>query len=133
MESLAAALLDHDPDILVVEDVSESRSFKIAAKAAMRGKLAVCGLSFSEASGALEYLHYIRHDYPILFHIKGIVSVKGVRLLCPLCKQNYVPTAGEEGVTRRHFRNCLVCSPGVLCMRSHGIPGEEISDGRNSL
>jgi type IV pilus assembly protein PilB len=99
MESLAAALLDHDPDILVVEDVSESRSFKIAAKAAMRGKLAVCGLSFSEASGALEYLHYIRHDYPILFHIKGIVSVKGVRLLCPLCKQNYVPTAGEEGVT----------------------------------
>jgi len=99
MESLAAALLDHDPDILVVEDVSESRSFKIAAKAAMRGKLAVCGLSFSEASGALEYLHYIRHDYPILFHIKGIVSVKGVRLLCPLCKESYVPTAGEEGVT----------------------------------
>ena len=98
MESLAAALLDHDPDILVVEDVSESRSFKIAAKAAMRGKLAVCGLSFSGASGALEYLHYIRHDYPILFHIKGIVSVKGVRLLCPLCKQKYVSSAGEGGV-----------------------------------
>ena len=96
MESLAAALLDHDPDILVIEDVSESHPFKMAAKAAMRGKLAVCGLSFSEASGVLEYLHYIRHDYPIYSIVKGIVSVKGIRLLCPLCKQNCVPSAGES-------------------------------------
>lgn len=97
-ESLAAALLDHDPDILVIEDVSESHPFKMAAKAAMRGKLAVCGLSFNEASGALEYLHFIRHDYPVYSIVKGIVSVKGVRLLCPLCKRNYVPSAGEEAL-----------------------------------
>jgi type II secretory ATPase GspE/PulE/Tfp pilus assembly ATPase PilB-like protein len=97
IESLAAALLDHDPDILVIEDVLESHSFKMAARAAMRGKLAVCGLSFSEAAGALEYLHYTRHDYPILSNIKGIVSVKGVKLLCPHCKYNHVLSAGEGG------------------------------------
>jgi type II secretory ATPase GspE/PulE/Tfp pilus assembly ATPase PilB-like protein len=95
MESVAAAILDHDPHIVVVEDVSESHSFKIAAKAAMRGKLAVCGFSSGNAKVALEYLRYARHDYPVFPNIKGIVSVKGVRLLCPLCKQKYLPSVGE--------------------------------------
>lgn len=98
VESVATALLDHDPDIVVVEDVSESHFFKMAAKAAMRGKLAVCGFPRGDAAGTLEYLLHARHDYPIIPHIKGIVSVKGVRLLCPLCKQNYVPAVGEGPV-----------------------------------
>jgi type II secretory ATPase GspE/PulE/Tfp pilus assembly ATPase PilB-like protein len=95
MESVAAAILDHEPDIVVVEDVSESHSFKMAAKAAMRGKLALCGFSRGDAKVTLEYLLHARHDYPVIPHIKGIVSVKGVRLLCPLCKQNYLPSVGE--------------------------------------
>jgi type II secretory ATPase GspE/PulE/Tfp pilus assembly ATPase PilB-like protein len=98
MESLATALLDHDPDIVVVEDVSESHLFKLAAKAAMRGKLAVCGFSCGDAAGTLEYFRYARLDYPVFPHIKGIVSVKGTRLLCPLCKKNYVPSVGAVAV-----------------------------------
>jgi type IV pilus assembly protein PilB len=99
MESLAAAVLEHDPDILVVEDVLESRSLQTVARAAMRGKLVVCGISDGgNAAGILEYLLYARRNYPILSHMKGIVTVKGVRLLCPLCKQSHVPSAGERTV-----------------------------------
>jgi type II secretory ATPase GspE/PulE/Tfp pilus assembly ATPase PilB-like protein len=98
MESVATALLDHEPDIVVIEDVSEGLSFKTAATAAMRGRLAVCGFSRGDAKSTLEYLLYAWHGYPVFTHIKGIVSVKGVRLLCPSCKQNYVPAVVDGPV-----------------------------------
>ncbi len=98
MESLAAEVLEHDPDILVVEDVSESRSFKTAARVAMRGKLALCGISCRDAADTLEHLLYFQQNYSILAYVKGIVSFKGVRSLCPLCKKSYLPSEEEKAV-----------------------------------
>jgi type II secretory ATPase GspE/PulE/Tfp pilus assembly ATPase PilB-like protein len=98
MESLASEVLEHDPDILVVEDVSESRFFKTAAKVAMRGKLALCGISCRDAADTLEHLLYFQQNYSILAYVKGIVSFKGVRSLCPLCKKSYFPSEEEKAV-----------------------------------
>jgi type IV pilus assembly protein PilB len=91
MESLAAAILDHDPDILVIEEASESRSFRVASRVAMRGRLAVCGICCSDLARVLEQLLCFQHNSSFLNYMKGIVFVKGVNLLCPLCKQAHVP------------------------------------------
>jgi len=96
MESLAATLLEHDPDILVVEDVSESRSFRTAARLAMRGKLAVCGITCGDTAGALEHLFNFRKTHSIPTYLKGIVFIKEVRALCPLCKRSHLPPDGER-------------------------------------
>jgi len=98
MESLAATLLEHDPDILAVEDVSESRSFRTAAKLAIRGKLAVCGITCGDTAAALEHLFNFRHTHSILSSLKGIVFIKGARLLCPLCKRSQLPSDGERAL-----------------------------------
>jgi len=97
IESLTAAILEHDPDILVIEDVSDSWSFKTAARVAMRGKLAICGICCSDPAGTLRHLQYFQHNYSILNYIKGIISIKGVNVLCPLCRQSHIPTS--EGKT----------------------------------
>jgi type II secretory ATPase GspE/PulE/Tfp pilus assembly ATPase PilB-like protein len=64
----------------------------------MRGKLALCGISCRDAADALEHLHYFHQNYSILAYVKGIISFKGVRLLCPLCKKSYLPSAEEKAL-----------------------------------
>ena len=98
IESLTAAILEHDPDILVIEDVSDSWSFKTAATFAMRGRLAICGICCSDLAGTLGHLLFIQHNYSILNYMKGIVSVKGVNLLCPLCRQSHIPSSEEKNL-----------------------------------
>jgi type II secretory ATPase GspE/PulE/Tfp pilus assembly ATPase PilB-like protein len=95
-ESLTAAILEHDPDILVIEDVSESRSFKTAARVAMSGRLAICGICCSDLEDTLGHLQYFQHNYSILNHMKGIVAIKSVKLLCPLCRQCHTPSSGGK-------------------------------------
>ncbi len=96
MESIGEALLDHDPDILVVEDISVGWAAKTASRAAMAGRLAVCGLTCGNTANALDYLRYAGHRYPLHASLKGMLCIKGVRLLCPLCKENRLP-ADEAG------------------------------------
>jgi type IV pilus assembly protein PilB len=96
MESLTAAILEHDPDMLVIEDVFESRSFEAAARVAMRGRLAVCGICCSDLTGALGHLLNFQQNYSILNHMKGVVSIKGVNVLCPHCRQSYIPSSEEK-------------------------------------
>lgn len=96
MESLAATLLEHDPDILAIEDVSESVTLKAASRLAMRGKLAVCGITCSDTAGALECILNFRQSHSIFTYLNGIVFIKGVRSLCPLCKRSHLPPDGER-------------------------------------
>ncbi|HTP64690.1 MAG TPA: pilus assembly protein PilB [Geobacteraceae bacterium] len=100
VEAAAAAIRDHDPDILVIEDIAERRNFRIAGRMAMAGKLVVCGLSQVDVPGALEYLLHTRHGcgYPVLTYLKGIVSVKGIRLLCRQCRKQHLLPAGARGL-----------------------------------
>jgi hypothetical protein len=92
MESLTAEILEHDPHMLVIEDVFEGWSFETAARVAMRGRLAVCGICCSDLAGVLGHLLYFQQNYVILNHMKGVVSIKGVNVLCPHCRQSYIPS-----------------------------------------
>ena len=96
LASTIAAVLEHDPDILVVEDVTEVGAFIAASKAALRGKLVVAGMSYGNKEGVLKQLLYLHQkNYLIPSQLKGVVSCKGVLMLCPACKQSYQPP-GEE-------------------------------------
>lgn len=99
--SLLAAVLDHDPDTLVVEDVTEVASFVAASKAVMRGKLVVAGLSHANKEGVLKQLLYLRQkNFLIPTHVKGVVSSSCVLILCPECKERYTPAPEELAALR---------------------------------
>ncbi|HEX9016224.1 MAG TPA: pilus assembly protein PilB, partial [Chloroflexota bacterium] len=93
---LILAALEHDPDVLVIDDVTESEAFMAAAKAAMRGKLVVAGLGLHDLASTVGLLHtYWRRHYFLPTTLKGIVSCKGVLVLCPACRERFTPAADE--------------------------------------
>lgn len=96
LESLMMALDDHDPDIIILEDASDSRSFITAWKSAMRRRIVVAGISCSGLGGALDYLLSERHfNHSIMAGIRGIISCSGIRTLCPHCRENQTDTGTD--------------------------------------
>ena len=115
-EVLGAAL-EHEPDIVVIADVTDVQVFITAARAAASGKLVVAGLSVNGAHNAFQYLSGLAQQHVLLpTSVRGIISCRGVSLLCPECKQSYTPPPGELApldltATAGYFRatGCPLC------------------------
>jgi type II secretory ATPase GspE/PulE/Tfp pilus assembly ATPase PilB-like protein len=96
-----AAVLEHDPDLLVIEDVTGVTAFIAASKAVLRGKLVLAGMAFSDKGSVLKQLLYLHQkNYLIPTQLKGIISCKAVLILCPACKERYQPAAEELAAVR---------------------------------
>jgi len=88
MGMLLSAILDHDPDVLVVEDVTDSGSFNAAWEMAMRGKKVVAGISRSGLDSSLAYLLNARFaNSSVSDGIGGVVAITEVKTLCPHCRE----------------------------------------------
>lgn len=89
-------VLNHAPDILVIEDVTEGMPFTAACRTAMRGKLVLAGLEIRGTNNVLrQLLLYQQHNYFLPVFVNGLVSFKGIQLLCQECSTNYIPPAEE--------------------------------------
>ncbi len=88
--------LDHAPDILVIEDVTEGMPFTAACRAAMRGKLVLAGLETRGTRNVLRHLLlYQQQNYFLPIFVNGLVSFKGIQLLCQECRTDYLPPSEE--------------------------------------
>jgi type II secretory ATPase GspE/PulE/Tfp pilus assembly ATPase PilB-like protein len=88
--------LDHAPDILVIEDATEGMPFTAACRAAMRGKLVLAGLQIRGTRNVLRHLLlYQQKNYFLPVFVNGVISFKGIQMLCPECRTEYVPPAEE--------------------------------------
>ncbi|MBW4054262.1 MAG: pilus assembly protein PilB [Proteobacteria bacterium] len=88
--------LDHAPDILVIEDATEGMPFTAACRAAMRGKLVLAGLEIRGTRNVLhQLLLYQKQNYFLPIFVNGLVSFKGIQLLCPGCLTVYAPPTEE--------------------------------------
>lgn len=113
---LLLAALEHDPDIVVVEDVTDSLSFIAATKAAMRGKLVVAGISSPDVDAAFKHLLHLWHrHYFVPGCLRGIISFKGVATLCPRCRGEYSP--GREEIA-----SLRLAVPPAAYFRAAGCP-----------
>lgn len=88
--------LDHDPDILVIEDATEGMPFTAACRAAMRGKLVLAGLEIRGTRNVLRHLLlYQQKNYFLPIFVNGLISFKGIQILCPDCRASYIPPREE--------------------------------------
>jgi type IV pilus assembly protein PilB len=88
--------LDHDPDILVIEDATEGIPFTAACRAAMRGKLVLAGLEIRGTRNVLRHLLlYQQKNYFMPVFVNGLVSLKGIQIFCPECRIPSTPTSEE--------------------------------------
>jgi type IV pilus assembly protein PilB len=155
---LLNALLEHEPEVIAIEDVSREHLLLGAGKAALRGKLLVGGLpGFDPASIFTTLGHLWRHHHFVPDTVKGIINCRAVHLLCSGCRQSYSPSGeelaamglvnppqqfysasgckecGQSGYSsRKHLLEIIAMTPELLQAMERSIDGREVVQFLNS-
>jgi len=93
--TLLRSLLRQDPDILLVGEIRDVETARIAAQASLTGHLLLSTLHTNDAVGAIIRLVDMGlEEYLIAAVLKGVMAQRLVRCLCPECRQPYRPEPG---------------------------------------
>lgn len=90
------AVLRQDPDIIGVGEIRDGETAEIALRAAMTGHLVLSTIHTNDAKSSIDRLLGIGIEpYLIAGSVKGIISQRLVRRICPRCKTAYTPDETE--------------------------------------
>ena len=94
--SVLRAVLRQDPDIIAVGEIRDGETAEIAMRAAMTGHLVFSTVHTNSALSSIDRLLDIGvESYLIAGALKGIVSQRLVRRVCPHCRRAYTPAPEE--------------------------------------
>ena len=90
------SILRQDPDIICVGEIRDGETAEIAMRSAMTGHLVISTVHTNDAVGAIERLEDIGVE-PFLIGsaLRGVISQRLVRRVCPRCREAYDPTDKE--------------------------------------
>ena len=98
------SVLRQDPDIIMVGEVRDLETARIAIQSALTGHLVFSTLHTNDSAGALTRLLDIGIEpYLVSSAMIAVIAQRLVRLICPSCKEAYVPeeeSLRELGVSR---------------------------------
>ncbi|HCU07963.1 MAG TPA: type II secretion system protein GspE, partial [Clostridiales bacterium] len=84
------------PDIIMVGEIRDHETAEIAVRAAITGHLVLSTIHTNDAVSTIDRLLDIGIEpYLISGALKGVISQRLVRKICPHCKVSYQPTAEE--------------------------------------
>lgn len=90
------SVLRQDPDIIAVGEIRDGETADIAMRAAMTGHLVFSTVHTNNAVSSIDRLLDIGVEpYLIAGAVKGIVSQRLVRRVCPSCRRAYAPNPEE--------------------------------------
>ncbi len=93
------SILRHDPDIIMVGEIRDAETAKIAVQAALTGHVVLSTLHTNDAASAVTRLLDMGiEDYLITSTLIGVLAQRLVRTLCPECRVRGEP---PEGLVRR--------------------------------
>ena len=117
--SALRACLRQDPDIICVGEIRDGETAQIAMQAAMTGHLVLSTIHTEDAISAIDRLKDLGVEpYLIGGSVRGIVSQRLLRKICPNCKEETQPAehlldiAGIKDPSAHHFykgKGCHVC------------------------
>ena len=111
------AVLRQDPDIVAVGEVRDGETAEIAIRAAITGHLVLSTVHTYDAPSTIDRLIDIGVEpYLIASGVRGIISQRLVRRVCPSCRQAYHPTEEEFEILG------LKPDPAVEFYRGTGCP-----------
>ena len=91
------SVLRQDPDIIAVGEIRDGETAEIAMRAAMTGHLVLSTIHTNSAVSSIDRLLDIGVEpYLIAGAVKGIVSQRLLRKVCPHCKKPYTPSLEEQ-------------------------------------
>ena len=113
------SIMRQDPDIVAVGEIRDSETADIAMRAAITGHLVLSTMHTGDALSTLDRLDDIGVEpFMVANALRGVISQRLVRRICPHCKKDYEPTAEElsrmgidsaEGVRFYHGEGCSEC------------------------
>jgi len=90
------AILRQDPDIIAVGEIRDGETADIAMRAAITGHVVLSTIHTNDAVGTIERLNDIGvATYLTSSALRGIISQRLVRRICPHCRKPYTPTPEE--------------------------------------
>ena len=92
--SALRAILRQDPDVILVGEIRDHETARIAMQAAQTGHLVLSSLHTDDAPSVLTRLMDIGLEpYVIASALVGVVAQRLVRQLCPDCRRHYTPSS----------------------------------------
>ncbi|MGN1388513.1 MAG: GspE/PulE family protein, partial [Bulleidia sp.] len=114
--SALRACLRQDPDIICVGEIRDGETAEIAMRAAMTGHLVLSTIHTEDAFSAIDRLKDMGVEpYLIGGAVRGIISQRLVRRICPNCREEYTPDpemiryAGIRNPEKLHFYHGKGC------------------------
>jgi type IV pilus assembly protein PilB len=87
------SILRQDPDVILVGEIRDSETARVAIQAALTGHLVFSTLHTNDAAGTLARLMNMEVEpFLITSSVAAVVSQRLVRTICPRCKHAFVPT-----------------------------------------
>ncbi len=97
------ALLRQDPDTILVGEIRDADTARIAIQSALTGHFVLSSLHGTDAVAALHRLLDMGIEaFLVASAIVGVVSQRLIRKMCDNCKEPYTPGAEELAVFRQH-------------------------------
>ena len=113
------AILRQDPDIIGVGEIRDGETAQIAMRAAITGHLVLSTLHTNDAPSAIDRLSDIGiESYLISGALKGVISQRLVRKICPHCRREYkagrdelrmLGFSGDEDISLYKGEGCPEC------------------------
>lgn len=113
------AILRQDPDIIGVGEIRDAETAQIAMRAAITGHLVLSTLHTNDAPSAIDRLSDIGiESYLISGALKGVISQRLVRKICPHCRREYKASreelrmlgfSGDEDISLYKGEGCPEC------------------------
>ena len=125
--SALRSLLRQDPDILMIGEIRDGETAKLATQAALTGHLVLSTLHTNDAPGAITRLYNLGIEpYLVGATVCGVLAQRLVRKLCQDCKEEYEPTMNEKRQIEKSAGNVekLFRPRAVRAAAISAIPGE---------
>ncbi|WP_310171736.1 competence type IV pilus ATPase ComGA [Neobacillus niacini] len=96
------AILRHDPDIIMVGEIRDSETAKIAVRAALTGHLVLSTMHTRDAKGAVYRLHEFGVNWlEVEQTLIAVTAQRLVELTCPFCQEDCSPFCNSYGRWKR--------------------------------
>ncbi len=97
------ALLRQDPDVILVGEIRDVDTARIAVQSALTGHFVLSSLHGNDSVAAVHRLLDMGIEaFLVASAVVAVVSQRLVRRICDNCKESYEPTADELSVFRQH-------------------------------
>ena len=113
------SILRQDPDIVAVGEIRDGETAEIAMRAAITGHLVLSTIHTYDAPATIDRLMDIGVEpYLISSGLRGIISQRLVRRVCPHCREEYEPAPEDleaiglhagDGVRYYRGKGCPMC------------------------